>query len=99
MFGSLKRPPARLGGWYGRRAARPAGPALARLLRHPLLPRFAVVAATAALAAAIAYAAGPPVAYRVGETPARDLRVRAYFQVVNLPQTDWAREEAGAAGG
>jgi putative nucleotidyltransferase with HDIG domain len=50
---------------------------------------------TAILAAAIAMRANPPVGYRVGEIPARDLRVRAPFEVVNYPQTEWAREEFG----
>jgi putative nucleotidyltransferase with HDIG domain len=50
------------------------------------------------MAAAIAYAAGPPMIYRIGQIPARDLRVRSYFEVINFPQTEWAREEAGKAG-
>src|SRR4051794_22384033 len=98
MFGSLKRSPGRLGAWHGRRGPRGDRPSLAAAARHPILPRLAAAAVTAALAAAIAFAAGPPVAYRVGETPARDLRVRVRFDVLNLPQTDWAREEFGRPG-
>ncbi len=93
MFGSLKRPPARLGPWTDRQRAQ-CGPWRAAW-RHPLAPRLAAVLTTAVLAAAVAYVAGPPVGYRIGEIPARDLRVRVPFQVVNFPQTEWAREEFG----
>ncbi len=99
MLGCLgKRPPARLGSWTARLRGRgdDAGPL--GLWRHPLVPRLAAVLVTAVLAAAIAYFAGPPVAYRVGEIPDRDLRVRVHFEVINFPQTEWAREEAGKAG-
>jgi putative nucleotidyltransferase with HDIG domain len=56
---------------------------------------MAAVLATAVLAAAIAFFAGPPVSYRVGEIPSHDLRVRTQFEVINFPQTEWAREEFG----
>src|SRR5437588_12722396 len=93
MFGSLKRPPARLGPWTERQ--RPRCGLWARMLRHPLAPRLAAAAATAVAAAAIAFFAGPPVGYRAGEIAAHDLRVRVRFEVVNFPQTEWAREEFG----
>ncbi|HEX4590815.1 MAG TPA: hypothetical protein VH120_12835, partial [Gemmataceae bacterium] len=94
MFGSLKRPPARLGPWTDRQ--RPQCPGVwSRTLRHPLAARLFAVLTTSILAAAIAFFAGPPVTYRVGEIPAHDLRVRANFEVVNFPQTEMAREEFG----
>ena len=96
MFGSLKRTPARLGSWLARQRGCDGGsPAL---WRHPRVPRLAAVLVTALLVAAIAYAAGPPMILRVGQINARDLRVRAEFEVINFPQTEWAREEAGKAG-
>jgi putative nucleotidyltransferase with HDIG domain len=98
MLGSLRRTPARLGSWADRlrRRGEDAGPPAA--WRHPLVPRLAAVLVTAVLAAAFAYFAGPPLGFRAGEIPARDLRVRVTFEVVNFPQTEWAREEAGKAG-
>jgi putative nucleotidyltransferase with HDIG domain len=95
MFGSLKRRPARLGPWADRLRRGGSGPGA---WRHPFAARLAAVVATAIFASAIAYATGPPLAFRVGEIPARDLRVRAAFEVVNFPLTEWAREEAGKAG-
>jgi putative nucleotidyltransferase with HDIG domain len=95
MFRSLKRAPARLVTWNGR-ARRVAW--LERLRRHPLTPRLAVVFGTVVLVTAMVYSSGPPLAVRVGEIPARDLRVRIAFAVVNTPQTEWAREEAGRNG-
>jgi hypothetical protein len=65
---------------------------------HPLVLRLTAVSITAVFVAAIAYFAGPPMIYRVGQITARDLRVRAHFDVVNFPQTEWAREEAGKSG-
>jgi putative nucleotidyltransferase with HDIG domain len=94
MFGSLRRRPARLGPWTDRQWPQGRG-AWARFVRHPLVPRLCAVLATAILAAAIAFFAGPPVAYRVGEIVSHDLRVRTYFEVINFPQTEWAREEFG----
>jgi putative nucleotidyltransferase with HDIG domain len=94
MFGSLKRPPARLGPWTDRQRP-PCGGFWWRLFRHPLTPRLAAVLTTAVAAALFAFFAGPPVCYRIGEIPAHDLRVRARFEVINFPQTEWAREEFG----
>jgi putative nucleotidyltransferase with HDIG domain len=94
MFGSLKRPPARLGPWTDRQRQCGGGPWVV-IFRHPLAPRLTAVLATAILAAFIAMQANPPVGYRVGEIPSRDLRVRTPFEVVNFPQTEWAKEEFG----
>jgi cyclic-di-AMP phosphodiesterase PgpH len=95
MFRSLKRAPARLVAWNGR----PRQTAwLVRLWRHRLTPRLTIVFATAVLVTAMVYSSGPPLAVRVGEIPARDLRVRIPFAVVNAAQTEWAREEAGRSG-
>jgi putative nucleotidyltransferase with HDIG domain len=93
MFGSLKRPPARLGPWTDRQ--RPRCGWWSRVVRHPLAPRLMAVLATAVVAAAIAFFAGPPIGFRVGETAPHDLRVRVRFEVVNFPQTELAREEFG----
>jgi hypothetical protein len=49
----------------------------------------AVVAATLLI-----YFWGPPLPYRAGEVSPVDLRVRAYFELENQPQTQRAREEA-----
>lgn len=94
MFGSMKRPPARLGPWTDRQR-RCDGGRWSLFWRHPLTTRLAAVLVTAVLSAAIAYVAGPPVAYRQGQIPDHDLRVRTYFEVVNFPQTEWAKEEFG----
>jgi putative nucleotidyltransferase with HDIG domain len=92
MFRSLKRSSARLGLWNGRP---PQAAWFARFRSHPLTPRLAVVFATTVLVTAMVYSSGPPLAIRVGETPARDMRVRIKFAVVNAPRTDWVREEPG----
>src|SRR5262249_53275436 len=42
---------------------------------------------------------GPPLPYRLGETYPTDLRVRAYFETINQPQTDQVREDTGTAAG
>jgi putative nucleotidyltransferase with HDIG domain len=92
MFGTLKRPPARLGPWTDRQRRRDRC-RTGGFWRRPLAPRLAVVLLAAVLAAAIAFFAGPPLSYRTGQIPAHDLRVRTYFEVVNFPQTEWAKEE------
>lgn len=92
MFGTLKRPPARLGPWTDRQRHRD-GAGRGGFWRRPLAPHLAVVLVAATLAAAIAFFAGPPLSFRAGQIPAYDLRVRAYFEVVNYPQTEWAKEE------
>lgn len=97
MFGSLKRPPARLGPWTNRQWPR-NGRSIWSLWRRPLALRLSVVIGTAIIIAVIAYLAGPPLEVRIGQIPARDLRVRAYFEVINFPQTEWAREEFGKGG-
>lgn len=92
MFRSWKRPPSRLGAWNGPACQTSL---FARLGRHPRTPRIAILIVTVAIVSAISYTAGPPMPYRLGEIPARGLRVRVPFAVVNAPQTEWAREEVG----
>src|SRR5262245_38518463 len=83
MFGPLKKHP-RLGQWNGRtRSSRCDEPILPRLCRRPVLLRLAVVWLTTLAVTAIAYAWGPPLPYRVGETCPHDLRVRVDFEIVN----------------
>jgi cyclic-di-AMP phosphodiesterase PgpH len=83
MFGPLKKHP-RLGQWNGRtRSSRSEEPILPRLCRRPVLLRLAVVWLTTLAVTAIAYAWGPPLPYRVGETCPHDLRVRVDFEIVN----------------
>lgn len=93
MFGSFRRVPARIASWALRQQAdEPAVVQPHRLGRT----RAMAVALTILVVAAIAYAAGPPVPYRVGQIPQRDLRVRVAFESVNFPRTEAAREDAGA---
>ena len=97
MFGSLKRPPARLGPWTDRQ--RPSdGRRWQRFVRHPLAPRLR---------------RGPGDRrsrrrHRVLRRPAGRLTASAKsrlmtcafgvcFEVVNFPQTEWAQEEFGRA--
>src|SRR5262245_6967511 len=83
MFGPLNKRP-RLGQWNGRtRSSRCDEPILPRLCRRPVLLRLAAVWLTTLAVTAIAYAWGPPLPYRVGETCPHDLRVRVDFEIVN----------------
>ena len=76
MFGPLKKHP-RLGQWNGRRrSSRSDEPMLPMLWQRPVLARLAVVWLTTLAVTALAYAFGPPLPYRVGETYPYDLRVR-----------------------
>jgi putative nucleotidyltransferase with HDIG domain len=59
-----------------------------------VLIRLGVVLVTTVGVTLLAVVAGPPLPYRVGETYPNDLRVRVYFELVNQPQTNQAREEA-----
>lgn len=89
------RKPSRLGRWTGRRwSSRGEAPVLPRLWRRPVLLRLALVAATAIAVTIGAAWWGPVLPYRPGQVPENDLRVRAYFEVINGPQTEWRREEA-----
>src|SRR5579871_1289669 len=94
MFHSNKKS-SRLGQWDGRRrSSRNEEPLLLRLWQLPVLLRLATVLATMLLVTFLAYRAGPPMPYRVGEVYATDLRVRATFEIINQPKTDLARAEA-----
>jgi putative nucleotidyltransferase with HDIG domain len=59
-----------------------------------VLLRLGTVLATMLVVTLLAYRWGPPLRYRVGEIYPGDLRGRVYFEVVNEPQTERAREEA-----
>src|SRR5438067_1047072 len=94
MFSFIKKS-SRLGQWNSRR--RTSGDderVLARLGQMSVLLRLAAVGATMLVVAFLAYRAGPPVPYRVGEIYATHLLVRAPFEVVNQPRTDQARAAA-----
>jgi len=94
MFNSIKKS-SRLGQWDGRRrSSRNEELALLRLWKPPVVLRLATVLATMLVATFLAYRAGPPMSYRVGEVYATDIKVRAAFEVVNQPATDLARVEA-----
>src|SRR5947208_7672931 len=94
MFGPSKKP-ARLGQWDGRvRSSRSDEPVLPQLWRRSVLTRLGVVLATVVAVTVLAFIAGPPRPYRIGEVYPNDLRVRTYFEIVNQPQTEYRREEA-----
>ena len=94
MFGTSKKL-SRLGQWNGLRRSSLAGkPFLARLWQMPVLLRLTTVLATMIGVTLLAFWWGQPLPYHVGEVCPTDLRVRAYFEVVNQPQTEEAREEA-----
>src|SRR5438445_2485632 len=94
MFGPIKKR-WRLGQWNGRRrSARSDEPVMPQLGQKQVLLRFLAVLLTTVIATLLAFLWGRPLPYRVGETCPRDLRARVYFEVVNQPQTDTAREAA-----
>src|SRR5437870_13841710 len=94
MFSPFKKH-SRLGQWDGRRrSSRSDEPVLPLLWQKPVLCRLALVLVTTLAVTLLIYAWGPPLPYRVGETYPSDLRVRVYFEIVNQPQTEEAREEA-----
>jgi putative nucleotidyltransferase with HDIG domain len=93
MLPSKKQP--RLGQWDGRRrSSRSDQPVLQHLWQRPVLFRLTAVLLTVVTATLLAYFAGPPVSYRVGEVPPFDLRSRVDLEVMNQPQTALAREDA-----
>src|SRR5262249_9023454 len=95
MLGPSKKLPSRIGQWDGRkRSSRSEEPVLPYLFRPSVLLRLGVVLVTTVGVTLLAMAAGPPLPYRVGEAYPNDLRVRVYFELVNQPQTNLAREEA-----
>src|SRR5712692_6559408 len=86
---------SRLGQWDGRRrSTRGDEPVLRRLCQRWALARLVPVLVTTALATFLACWWGPPFPYRIGEVYPRDLRVRVYFEMLNEPRTDRARDEA-----
>jgi putative nucleotidyltransferase with HDIG domain len=94
MFTSTKKS-SRLGQWNGRRrSSRGEESVLARVWRPQVLLRLATVLATLLIVTFLASWWGPPLPYRLGEIYPNDLRVRTYFEVVNLHKTEQAREEA-----
>ncbi|HXG11858.1 MAG TPA: HDIG domain-containing protein [Gemmataceae bacterium] len=94
MLGPIKKS-SRLSQWDGRRrSSRYDGPALPQLWQRDVLGRLAIVFVTVVAATLLIHFWGPPLPYRVGEVSPVDLRVRAYFELENQPQTQRAREEA-----
>jgi hypothetical protein len=94
MIGPSKKL-SRIGTWDGRkRSSRSEEPVLPHLLRRSVLVRLGVVLVTTVIVTLLAVWSGPPFPYRVGEVYPNDLRVRVYFELVNQPQTNLAREEA-----
>jgi putative nucleotidyltransferase with HDIG domain len=94
MFAPQKKP-TRIGQWDGRRrSSRSEEPLLAQLNRRSTLLRLGCVLVTSLAATLLAFCWGTPQPHRVGETCAHDLRVRAYFEVVDQAKTDEARSQA-----
>jgi cyclic-di-AMP phosphodiesterase PgpH len=94
MFNLLKKAP-RLSQWDGRRrSSRDEEAVLPRIWRRAVIIRLGLVFGTAVAFTAIIYAWGPLLPYRVGEISSHDIRVRAYFEVIDQAQTEWKREEA-----
>ncbi len=94
MFGALKKK-SRLSQWNGRRRSSRGGePFFLKLFHRPVLLRLMPVMLTALAITYLAYRGGPPLPYRMGAIYPRDLRVRVYFDLVNQPQTERARDEA-----
>jgi putative nucleotidyltransferase with HDIG domain len=94
MFGAIKKP-ARLGRWNGRRrSSREEGPVLPQFWRRAVLARLAIVLLTVIAVTLLLSWWGPPLPYRIGEILPNDVRVRVYFEVIDVPQTEWKREEA-----
>src|SRR5262249_40900792 len=95
MLGPSKKLPSRIGQWDGRkRSSRSEEPVLPNLLRRSVLVRRGAGLVTTVGVTLLGLAPGPPLPYRVGEVYPNDLRVRVYFELVNQPQTNLAREEA-----
>jgi putative nucleotidyltransferase with HDIG domain len=94
MFNAVRKR-SRLSQWDGRRrSSRSDEPALRNILQIPILLRLAVVLAGVVLITLLALWWGPPPPYHTGQICSSDLRVRAYFEVVNDALTEQAREEA-----
>ena len=98
MF-NLARKQSRLSQWNGRRRSSRGDELLVSpLWNPPALLRVATVLTTMLAATFLAYRWGPPMPYRMGEVYPNDLRVRAYFEVINQPETELAREAHLAIG-
>src|SRR6266446_8171339 len=94
MLSFLKKK-SRLGQWNGRRRSSRGGePFFLKIFHRPVLLRLSPVLLTALAITYLAYRGGPPLPYRMGAIYPRDLRVRVYFELVNQPQTEHARDEA-----
>jgi membrane-associated HD superfamily phosphohydrolase len=94
MFGAFRKK-SRLSQWNGRRRSSRGGePFFLKLFHRPVLLRLMPVLLTALAITYLAYRGGPPLPYRMGAIYPRDLRVRVYFDLVNQPQTERARDEA-----
>src|SRR5437868_6671304 len=94
MFNTARKQ-SRLSQWNGRRrSSRSDAPVLPRLWTVPVLLRLATVLATMFVVTFLAYRWGPPLPYRLGEIYPNDLRARVYFEVINQPETELAREQA-----
>src|SRR5260370_16793460 len=93
MF-NLARKQSRLSQWNGRRRSSRSDELLVPPLWNlPALLRVATVLMTMFAATFLAYRWGPPMPYRMGEVYSNDLRVRAYFEVINQPETEKCRGE------
>jgi putative nucleotidyltransferase with HDIG domain len=94
MFSFLRKK-SRLGQWNGRRRSSRGGePFFLKMFHRPVLIRLCPVLLTAVAITYLAYRGGPPLPYRMGAIYPRDLRVRVYFELINQPQTERARDEA-----
>jgi cyclic-di-AMP phosphodiesterase PgpH len=94
MFGPSKKQP-RLGQWDGRRrSSRSDQLTLPEIWQGPIMLRLGAVFFTIVAATLFAFFWGPPMPYRAGEVCPNDLRARVFFEVVNLPKTSRAKEEA-----
>jgi cyclic-di-AMP phosphodiesterase PgpH len=86
---------SRLGQWDGRRrSSRSEDPVLSRVWQPSVLLRLTTVLLTMIVVTLLPYWWGPPQPHRLGQICATDLRVRAYFEVINHPETEQAREQA-----
>jgi putative nucleotidyltransferase with HDIG domain len=89
------RKPARLAQWTGRRrSSQSEEPVMQGLCSRPVLLRLAVVVLTVITMTGLASWAGMPVPYRINQICPQDVRARVYFEVIDQPQTERAREEA-----
>jgi putative nucleotidyltransferase with HDIG domain len=94
MFHPHKKPP-RLAQWTGRRrSSQSEALVVVGLCSRPVLLRLAVICLTVVAVTALASWAGIVVPYRINQICPQDVRARVYFEVIDQPQTERAREEA-----